>query len=124
MTVYLSVEQLLLINVEMIKEWGGIAGVRDRRALEAAVARPLSGYYADVIEQAAALCESLLQNHRFIDGNKRSAITATGVFLRMNDYELIFVDREMYNWLMNLYETNRVTKAAIEVWLRTHAISI
>lgn len=124
MTVYLSVEQLLLINVEMIKEWGGIAGVRDRRALEAAVARPLSGYYADVIEQAAALCESLLQNHPFIDGNKRSAITATGVFLRMNDYELIFVDREMYNWLMNLYETNRVTKAAIEVWLRTHAISI
>lgn len=124
MTVYLSVEQLILINVEMIKEWGGIAGVRDRRALEAAVARPLSGYYADVIEQAAALCESLLQNHRFIDGNKRSAITATGVFLRMNDYELIFVDREMYNWLMNLYETNRVTKAAIEVWLRTHAISI
>lgn len=124
MTVYLSVEQLILINVEMIKEWGGIAGVRDRRALEAAVARPLSGYYADVIEQAAALCESLLQNHPFIDGNKRSAITATGVFLRMNDYELIFVDREMYNWLMNLYETNRVTKAAIEVWLRTHAISI
>lgn len=43
MTVYLSVEQLILINVEMIKEWGGIAGVRDRRALEAAVARPLSG---------------------------------------------------------------------------------
>ncbi len=124
MTVYLSVEQLILINVEMIKEWGGIAGVRDRRALEAAVARPLSGYYADVIEQAAALCESLLQNHPFIDGNKRSAIAATGVFLRMNDYELIFVDREMYNWLMNLYETNRVTKAAIEVWLRTHAISI
>lgn len=124
MTVYLSVEQLLLINVEMIKEWGGIAGVRDRRALEAAVARPLSGYYADLIEQAAALCESLLQNHPFIDGNKRSAIAATGVFLRMNDYELIFVDREMYNWLMNLYETNRVTKAAIEVWLRTHAISI
>ena len=124
MTVYLSVEQLILINVEMIKEWGGIAGVPDRRALEAAVARPLSGYYADLIEQAAALCESLLQNHPFIDGNKRSAITATGVFLRMNDYELIFVDREMYNWLMNLYETNRVTKAAIEVWLRTHAISI
>jgi death-on-curing protein len=124
MTVYLSVEQLILINVEMIKEWGGIAGVRDRRALEAAVPRPLSGYYADDIERAAALCESLLQNHPFIDGNKRSAITATGVFLRMNDYELIFVDREMYTWLMNLYETNRVTKAAIEVWLRTHAISI
>lgn len=68
------------------------------------------------------MCESLLQNHPFIDGNKRSAITAAGIFLRMNNYELIFVDREMYDWLMNLYDTNRVNKAAIEAWLRTHVI--
>jgi hypothetical protein len=40
----------------------------------------------------------------------------------MNNYELIFVDREMYDWLMNLYDTNRVNKAAIEAWLRTHVI--
>lgn len=67
---------------------------------------------------------SLLQNHPFIDGNKRSAITATGVFLRLNDYELVFIDREMYDWLINLYETNRVTKAAIEAWLRIHVVPV
>jgi death-on-curing protein len=74
-----------------------------------------------VIEEAAALCESLLQNHPFVDGNKRTAITATGVFLRLNNYELVFVDREMYDWLMNLYETGIVMKMAIDAWLRIHA---
>jgi len=74
-----------------------------------------------VIEEAAALCESLLQNHPFVDGNKRTAITATGVFLRLNDYELVFVDREMYDWLMKLYETGGVTKMAIDAWLRIHS---
>lgn len=124
MTVYLSVTELIQINLEMVEEWGGSAGVRDQGALEAAVARPQIGYYSDLIEEAAAFCESLLQNHPFIDGNKRSAITATGVFLRLNDYELVFVDREMYDWLMNLYETNRVTKVAIEAWLRAHVVPV
>lgn len=104
----------------MIQEWGGLAGIREQGALESAVARPQTGYYADLVEEAAALCESLLQNHPFIDGNKRTAITATAVFLRLNDYDLVFVDREMYDWLMNLYETSRVSKVAIEAWLRVH----
>ena len=121
MRVYLSVQNLIQINLEMVEEWGGLAGTRDRGALEAAAARPQTGYYSDVIEEAAALCESLLQNHPFVDGNKRTAITATGVFLRLNNYELVFVDREMYDWLMKLYETGGVTKMAIDAWLRIHS---
>jgi len=93
MRVYLSVQNLIQINLEMVEEWGGLVGTRDRGALEAAAARPQTGYYSDVIEEAAALCESLLQNHPFVDGNKRTAITATGVFLRLNNYEFVFVDR-------------------------------
>lgn len=121
MTRYLSVADIIQINLEMVEQWGGLSGIRDSGALESAAARPQSGYYTDVIEEAAALCESLLQNHPFVDGNKRTAVTATGVFLRLNGYELIFVDREMYDWLMNLYSTNRVTKLALDVWLRAHA---
>jgi len=121
MRVYLSVQNLIQINLEMVEEWGGLVGTRDRGALEAAAARPQTGYYSDVIEEAAALCESLLQNHPFVDGNKRTAITATGVFLRLNDYELVFVDREMYDWLMKLYETGGVTKMVIDAWLRIHS---
>jgi len=119
-TTYLSTRDIIQINLEMIQEWGGLAGIREQGALESAVARPQTGYYADLVEEAAALCESLLQNHPFIDGNKRTAITATAVFLRLNDYDLVFVDREMYDWLMNLYETSRVSKVAIEAWLRVH----
>lgn len=121
MTRYLSVADIIQINLEMVEQWGGLSGIRDSGALESAAARPQSGYYTDVIEEAAALCESLLQNHPFVDGNKRTAVTATGVFLRLNGYELIFVDREMYDWLMNLYSTNRVTKLALDVWLRAHS---
>ena len=121
MRVYLSVQNLIQINLEMVEEWGGLVGTRDRGALEAAAARPQTGYYSDVIEEAAALCESLLQNHPFVDGNKRTAITATGVFLRLNNYELVFVDREMYDWLMKLYETGGVTKMVIDAWLRIHS---
>jgi len=66
----------------------------------------------------------LLQNHPFVDGDKRTAITATGVFLRLNNYELVFVDSEMYDWLMNLYETGRVTKMMVDAWLRIHAAPV
>ena len=79
-----------------------------------------TGYYADAIEEAAALFESLSQNHPFLDGNKRTAITAVGVFLFMNGYDLVFEDLEAYNWLIRLYETGGVRKGAIENWLRQH----
>lgn len=108
----------------MVREWGGLAGIREQGAIESAVVRPQTGYYEDVIEEAAALCESLLQNHPFVDGNKRTAVTATAVFLRINGYDIMFDDREMYDWLMNLYATSRVSKIEIEAWLRSHAISV
>ena len=72
MTRYLSVEDVLVIHAEMLARFGGIKAVRDANGLSSAVGRPQSGYYADVIEEAAALFESLSQNHPFVDGNKRT----------------------------------------------------
>jgi death on curing protein len=118
---YLSVNEVIEINAEMVSKFGGIHGLRDSGALQSAVGRLESGYYADVIEEAAALFESLSQNHPFLDGNKRTAITATGVFLLLNGYRLLFDDVEAYKWLIGLYETGRVNKATIETWLRHHA---
>lgn len=112
------------INVRMCQRWGGAAGVRDQALLESAIARPQTGYYLDLIEEAAAFCESLLQNHPFIDGNKRSAVMATAVFLRWNGYRLVFLDREMYDWLMALYQARDVNKRALEAWIRAHAVSV
>jgi death-on-curing protein len=73
------------------------------------------------------LFESLSQNHPFLDGNKRTArtaITATGVLLLLNGYRLCFDDLEAYDWLIELYESGRVSKLTIEPWLRGHAEKI
>ena len=96
-------------------------GIRDRGALESALARPQTGYYTDVIQEAAALWESLSQNHPFIDSNKRVAITTTAAFLRVNGYRLSFNDREAYDFLIGLYMDGRFRMAELEEWLRPHA---
>ena len=61
-----------------------MAGIRDMGSLESAAFRPQSGYYSDIVEEACALMESLLINHPFMDGNKRTAFAACSVFLRIN----------------------------------------
>lgn len=105
----------------MVRKFGGIHGVRDEAGLRSAIGRLETGYYADVIEEAAALFESLSQNHPFLDGNKRTAITAAGVFLLMNGCRLQFDDLEAYRWLIGLYDKGKVQKATIEEWFRQHA---
>lgn len=120
MSRHLSAEEVIEINAEVVRKFGGIHGLRDRAGLLSAVGRLQSGYYRDAIEEAAALFESLSQNHPFLDGNKRTAITATGVFLLMNGFDLQFDDLQAYEWLMHLYETGRVNKSTVELWLRAH----
>lgn len=118
---YLSVSEVVEINAEVVRRFGGIHSLRDTGALQSAVGRLETGYYADAIEEASALFESLSQNHPFLDGNKRTAITATGVFLLLNGYRLLLDDLEAYNWLIELYDSGRVNKSTIEPWLRGHA---
>ena len=84
MTYYPGIEEVISAHSRLIARFGGTLGIRDRPALESALARPQSGYYADLIQEAAALWESLSQNHPFLDGNKRTAITVTAAFLRVN----------------------------------------
>ena len=88
MTEHLTLVEILAIHADQIERYGGSPGIRDLGALEAALYRPQTGYYADLIEQAAALWESLAQNHSFIDGNKRTAFAATYTFLSINGAQL------------------------------------
>jgi len=115
------VEEALAIHARVVELFGGSPGVRDRGALESALARPRSGYYRDVIEEAAALWESLSQNHPFLDGNKRAAVTITAAFLRMNGYRLRFEDEAAYSFLIDLYESGRMNRLELDRWLRLHA---
>src|SRR3974390_2149318 len=88
MSEYLTVAEVYRMQHRLIELFGGLHGVRDAGAIEAAVFRPQVGYYDSVEEEAAALMESLGMNHGFIDGNKRIAFTATDVFLRRNGFYL------------------------------------
>lgn len=124
MSPYLTLDDVLEFHKYLIERFGGTLGIRDQAALESAIARPQSGYYADVIEEAAALFESLSQNHPFLDGNKRTAISATAAFLRMNRYRLLVNEWEAYRWLIERYESGTMRKPLIEQWLRDHVTQL
>src|SRR5262245_40492808 len=122
MIIYPTIDEVLIAHARLITRFGGAGGLRDRGALEAALARPQTGYYADVIEQAAALMESLSQNHPFVDGNKRVAISVAAAFLRVNGFRLRFDDLPSYAFLIELYETNDFRYERLVEWLRKHAM--
>lgn len=122
MTHYPTVEDVTAIHARLIEKFGGSQGLRDRGALEAALARPQSGYYPDLIGEAAALWESLSENHPFVDGNKRVAVTVTAAFLRVNGYRLEFSDDEAFSFLTGLYEAGRMGFEELSRWLRQHTI--
>jgi death-on-curing protein len=76
-TIYPTVDEVTAAHARLIAKFGGSLGLRDRGALQAALARPRCGYYENLVQEAAALWESLSQNHAFIDGNKRVAVAVT-----------------------------------------------
>src|SRR6476620_10704288 len=96
MTEYLTVAEVYRMQHRLIEISGGFHGVRDKAAIEAAVFRPQTGYYNSVEEEAAALMESLGNNHGFLDGNKRIAFAATDTFLRINGFYLDASDDEAH----------------------------
>ena len=118
MTDFLTLAELLAIHQDQIERYGGSAGVRDLGLLEAALFRPQTGYYADLIEEAAALWESLAQNHPFIDGNKRTAFAATYTFLAINGARITANAENAYVFISGLYEANHFTFEKLVVWLR------
>lgn len=120
MTKNLSVHEVLAIHQEQIRLFGGSDGVRESGLLEAAVARPQSGYYEDLIQEAAALWESLSQNHPFIDGNKRTAFVSAVSFLRINGLQFVAPVLTTIIWLDERYQTGTMNFAEIEAWLRAN----
>lgn len=121
MTIYPTVDEVIAVHARLIARFGGTLGIRDCGALESALARPRTGYYDDLIQEAAALWESLSQNHPFLDGNKRVGATVAAAFLRVNQYRLTFDDSEAISFLVNLYDTGALTFRGLENWLRKHA---
>jgi death on curing protein len=117
-TDYLTVADVLALHSDLIERYGGAHGLRDPGQLEAALFRPQTGYYPDLIAEAAALWESLSQNHPFIDGNKRVAFAATLTFLAINKVEIVADADETWVFLDDLYQGGRLTFDALDGWLR------
>ena len=122
MSDYLTLPELLAIHADQIERYGGASGMRDPGLLEAALYRPQTGYYADVIEEAVALWESLAQNHPFIDGNKRTAFAAAYAFLAVNGGHLTANAEEIYSFIAAQYAQGTFAFDALVPWLRQHVI--
>jgi len=121
MTLHITSIEVMVMHRTLIERHGGSPGLRDPGALESALFRPQSGYYADVVAQAAALFESLAINHPFVDGNKRVAFACVDVFLRINGYRLKAGSADVLRWMIGHLEKGTFRMDAIEPWLRKHA---
>src|SRR5947209_19223736 len=120
MTDYLTVAEVLAMHTDQIERYWGAHGVKDPGLLEAALYRPQTGYYADLVEEAAALWESLAQNHAFVDGNKRIAFAATYTFLAINDVALRASADSAYAFIDGLHEAVSFRFEELAIWLRAH----
>jgi death on curing protein len=118
--VYLTVAEVLTIHHRQIEHYGGIHGLRVQGALEAAVFRPQNGYYNNLAEEAAALMESLVHNHAFLDGNKRVAFDATHTFLLVNGFTIVADPAEAYLFMMDSIAQGKFRFPLILGWIKAH----
>lgn len=122
---YLSVIKVLYIHDQAVKEFGGFAGVRDIGLVESAVARPQATFdgndlYESIFDKAGALLQSLLKNHPFVDGNKRTALMSAGLFLKINGWNLINNHEKEVEFGVKVDNQN-LTLEEISKWLNVHS---
>ncbi len=115
---FLSHDEALAIHERVISAFGGPPGIRDRGLLESALYRAQSGYYESLEEMAAALFESLLINHPFVDGNKRVAFFATDVFLRLNGWKISEDAQAAHSFLMERFQSGTCDFEHLLPWIR------
>lgn len=119
MTEYVSTADALFFQQLLIERYGGASGLRDAGALESALHRPQTGYYDTLVHEAAALLESLVQNHPFVDGNKRVAFAVMDVFLRINGYRIAADSRTIFATLMQFFADQTFDIEHLVPWLES-----
>ncbi len=115
---FLSVDEAVAIHERLIERSGGSPGMRDKGLLESALYRPQTGYYNDIADMAAALFESLLLNHAFVDGKKRIAFFVTDTFLRLNGWKLVVESTAAYDLIIGMLERGDNSYDNILPWIR------
>ena len=122
---YLTPQKALFIHDQVVKRTGGSHGVRDIGLVESAVYRPQATFdgddlYAGIFDKAAALLQSLLKNHPFVDGNKGTALTSAGLFLRLNGYKLINAKKEEVEFAIKV-DNEHLSIEEISKWLEKNS---
>ena len=118
--VYLTVAEVVAIHHHQIEEYGGEHGMLNQGALEAAVFRPQTGYYNDLSEEAAALLESLGNNHAFVDGNKRVGFAAVHTFLLLNGFDLNITSKAAFEFVLKTITEGKFRFALLHEWIAAH----
>lgn len=125
---FLTISQVLFIHDQMVKRFGGSHGIRDIGLIKSAIARPQASFdgkylYISIFDKAAALLQSLLKNHAFVDGNKRTALTSAGLFLWKNGYKLINNHKEEVTFAIKV-DNGNLTIEQISKWLKENSVKI
>lgn len=125
MTRYLSPEQVLFIHDRLVSVTGGGHGIRDLGMLLSALGRSQAVFdekelYGDIFVKAAALMDSLVRNHPFMDANKRTAITSAGLFLCLNGYRLMVANDEMVRFTLACAQS-QLTLQEIADWFKSNS---
>ncbi|MBE0410909.1 MAG: type II toxin-antitoxin system death-on-curing family toxin [Anaerolineales bacterium] len=123
--IYLTAEQILFLHARLVAEIGGGQGVRDLSMLLSAVGRPQTSFdnrdlYPDLFMKAAALMDSLINNHPFLDGNKRTGIAAAALFLQANGYRLEISNMQLEKFTLEVARSEH-TIEEIAAWLQKNA---
>ena len=118
-------DDILRLHQQSIDIHGGAHGVRDLNLLESAIARPFQTFggddlYPSAFEKAAALAESLIVNHPFVDGNKRTGTLAMISFLMECGYKLNATENDLYNFIITI-STGEIKFEQIVKWLKNHS---
>ena len=128
MTIYLTLEQIIIIHEDQIVRYGGYSGLRDINLLESAVFRSQSSFggedlYRTIFDKASALMHSLILNHPFVDGNKRTGTVCMLVFLELNGYRLQVDQKALVNTALSM-ESKNMNVEKLSAWLKKYAIKI
>jgi death-on-curing protein len=123
---YLSLQEVISLHSLLIAQSGGSPGLRDRGALESAIAQPEASFggeelYPDLASKAAALGHSLIQNHAFVDGNKRIGHGAMEVFLLLNGHEIDASVDDQEKIIIDV-ASGKVSRIELSEWLSKHMV--
>ena len=117
----ISLSEAILIQDVLIDKYGGSRGIRDRSLLESALSRPFQTFdgkdlYIDVIQKSAALIESIIKNHPFVDGNKRIGYVLMRLWLLQNGFDVKATQEEKYLFVIGI-ASGKSDLADISKWL-------